>query len=71
MTAKIPVGPNIHNFEVPGFIAVISPNPNFHIPGIMGPWGRRLIFITVSEDPCIRPNVHDTTIFSLYRNFQG
>ena len=37
MTAITPVGPNIQNFEVPGVIAVISPNPNFHDAGIIKP----------------------------------
>ena len=37
MTAITPVGPNIQNFEVPGVIAVISSNLNFHDPGIIKP----------------------------------
>ena len=37
MTAITPVGPNIQNFEVPGVIAVISPNSNFQVPGVIMP----------------------------------
>ena len=37
MTAIPPVGPNIENFEVPGVIVVISPTPNFQVPGVIKP----------------------------------
>ena len=37
MNAIAPVGLNIQNFEVPGVIVVISPTPNFQVPGVIKP----------------------------------
>ena len=37
MTDITPFGPNIQNFEVPGGIVVISPTPNFQVPGVIKP----------------------------------
>ena len=37
MTTITPVGPTIQNFEVPGIKVVISPNPNFQVPGVIKP----------------------------------
>ena len=37
MATLTPVGQNIKNFEAPGVIAVISPNSNFQVPGVIEP----------------------------------
>ena len=37
MTTVTPVGQNIQNFKVTGVIAVLSPNPNFQVPGFIEP----------------------------------
>ena len=35
MTTITQIGLYIQNFQVPGVIAVISPNPNFQVPGVI------------------------------------
>ena len=35
LSAITPVGPNIQNFESPGFISAISLNSNFQVPGFI------------------------------------
>ena len=37
MIVITPVRPNILNFKVPGVIVVISPTPNFQVPGVIKP----------------------------------
>ena len=37
MTTLTAVGQSIQNFQVPGVIAVLSPNPNFQVPGVIEP----------------------------------
>ena len=37
MATLTPVGQNIKNFEAPGVIAVISPNSNFQVSGVIEP----------------------------------
>ena len=64
MTAITPVGPNIQNFEVPGDIAVISPNPNFQVPGVIKP--QNSIFIKPQKSGVITRFITD-----LHQNWCG
>ena len=58
MTTITRVCQNIQNFKVPGVIAVLSPNPNFQVLGVIEPQFSAVLKpqkFGVIATPCLKP----------------
>ena len=60
MTTLTPVSHNFQNLQVPGVIAVLSPNPNFQVPGFIEP---KLSDVIKPQKSCIMGDKLNLFIF--------